>query len=85
MSTKKCGLLNLEDLKVDLELGELDVQRSLGYSNISVGPTVQYQGQGNDEFISAGVALTFDLPIFQTNDGGKLKCFKKVICSKIRI
>lgn len=80
---KNVGLLNLENLKVDLELGELDVQRSLGYSNISVGPTVEYLGQGNDEFISAGVALTFDLPLFQTNDGGKLNALKKLSAQKV--
>lgn len=76
------GLLKLEDFKVDLAVGELEVQRSLGYSNISIGPTFEYQGQGSDEFLSAGVAVSFALPLFQTNDGGKLNALKALSSQK---
>ncbi|MCR9205278.1 MAG: hypothetical protein NXH75_11905, partial [Halobacteriovoraceae bacterium] len=76
------GLLKLEDFKVDLAVGELEVQRSLGYSNISIGPTFEYQGQGSDEFLSAGVAVSFALPLLQTNDGGKLNALKALSSQK---
>lgn len=79
---EKKGLLKLEDFKVDLAMGELEVQKSLGYSNISIGPTFEYQGQGNDEFLSAGVAVSFALPLFQTNDGGKLNALKSLSAQK---
>ena len=77
------GLSQLEDLKVDLALGELDVQKSLGYSNISIGPRIEYQGQGDLKFMSAGVSVSFAFPLFQTNDGGKLNALKSVSAQKL--
>jgi hypothetical protein len=77
------GLTQLEDLKVDLALGELDVQKSLGYSNISIGPRIEYQGQGDTKFMTAGVSVSFALPLFQTNDGGKLNALKSVSAQKV--
>ncbi|MBH48997.1 MAG: hypothetical protein CME71_12585 [Halobacteriovorax sp.] len=72
------GLLQMEDLKVKLAIQELELQRSLGYSNIQLGPVVEYETQGRDEFVSVGIAITFDLPILQTNTGGKLKALKEL-------
>ena len=80
---EKKGLLKLEDFKVDLAKGELEVEKSLGYSNISIGPTFEYQTQGNDEFVSAGISVSFALPIFQTNDGGKLNALKSLSAQKL--
>lgn len=72
------GLLQMEDLKVNLAIEELEIQKSLGYSNIQLGPVVEYENQGRDEFVSVGIAITFDLPILQTNTGGKLKALKEL-------
>lgn len=80
----KTGLIALEDLKVEVEAGELGIQNSIGYSNLAVGPTFQYQGQGSDEFLSAGISLSFALPIFQTNDGGKINAVKSLAAQKIQ-
>jgi cobalt-zinc-cadmium efflux system outer membrane protein len=77
------GLTQLEDMKVGLALGELDVQKSLGYSNISIGPRIEYQGQGDTKFMTAGVSVSFALPLFQTNDGGKLNALKSVSAQKV--
>lgn len=65
------GLITIQKLKERSAEAELSVQRSLGYSNIAVGPVIEYQTQGQDRFVSGGVALSFDLPLFHTNDGGK--------------
>ncbi|MCT4641213.1 MAG: hypothetical protein N4A33_02880 [Bacteriovoracaceae bacterium] len=81
-SNEQSGLLKLEDFKVELAKSEVDVQKSLGYSDISIGPTFEYQGQGNDEFLSAGIAVSFAIPIFQTNDGGKIKAIKSLAAQK---
>lgn len=81
--SEEVGLLKLEDFKVDLAIGELEVQQSLGYSNIAIGPIFEYQGQGDDEFVSAGVSVSFALPLFQTNDGGKLNALKSVSSQKV--
>jgi cobalt-zinc-cadmium efflux system outer membrane protein len=83
-NSEKTGLAGLEDLKVDVEVGELGVQKSIGYSDLAIGPTFQYQGQGNDEFLSAGISLSFALPLFQTNDGGKLNALKNLAAQKTK-
>lgn len=81
--TNSVGLPQIEDLKVELAVSELDIQKSLGYSNISIGPTVEHQTVGNDEFISAGISVSFALPLFQTNNGGKLNALKGVGSQKV--
>lgn len=81
--TNSVGLPQIEDLKVELAVSELDIQKSLGYSNISIGPTVERQTVGNDEFISAGISVSFALPLFQTNNGGKLNALKGVGSQKV--
>ena len=77
------GLTKLEDLKVNLAKEEVEVQKSLGYSNIQIGPTIEYQTQGKDEFLAAGVAVSFALPLFHTNDGGKLQAMKGLQQQKV--
>jgi cobalt-zinc-cadmium efflux system outer membrane protein len=77
------GLLKLEQLKVDFATSDFDVEKSLGYSNISIGPVVEYQNQGRDEFISAGVSVSFALPLFQTNNGNKLRSANNLAVQKI--
>tara|TARA_B100001971_G_scaffold84647_1_gene78050 strand:+ start:164998 stop:166221 length:1224 start_codon:yes stop_codon:yes gene_type:complete len=83
-SNEQSGLVKLEDFKVDLASEELEVQKSLGYSNIQIGPMVEYQTQGNDEFVSAGVSISFALPLFHTNDGGKLKALNGLRTQKVQ-
>lgn len=81
--SSESGLVKLEDLKVELAASDVEVQRSLGYSNILVGPMIEYQNLGDDEFVSAGVALTFALPLFQTNDGGKAQALAQLSAKKL--
>jgi len=79
----KTGLPQIENLKVELAESELDLQKSLGYSNISIGPTIEYQGQGIDESISAGISISFALPLFHTNSGGKFNALKVTSSQKV--
>ncbi len=83
LKSSESGLVNVEDLKIKQAEAELSVQNSLGYSNIAIGPVLEYQTQGNDEFISAGVAITFDLPLFHTNNAGKLNATKRMAAQKV--
>lgn len=76
------GLIALETLKSKVAESELGVQNSLGYSDIMVGPIFTYSGQGQDEFYAAGIGVTFDLPLFQTNSGNKLKAAKALAYQK---
>jgi len=77
------GILKLEQLKVALAKSSLEVEKSLGYSDISIGPAIEVQNKGNDEFVSGGIAVSFALPLFQTNDGGKLEASRKLVAQRI--
>jgi hypothetical protein len=83
LSSAESGLVSVENLKIKQSEADLAVQKSLGYSNIAIGPVVEYQTQGNDKFLSAGVAVTFDLPLFHTNDAGKLNAARRMAAQKI--
>lgn len=82
-SRNDIGLIELEDLKLDLAQKELEVQKSLGYSDVAVGPSFVYQTQGGEDFLSTGVAVSFSLPLFHTNNGGKLAALRAVNTQKI--
>lgn len=77
------GLVSIQDLKVKHAEAQLEVERSLGYSNIGIGPAFEYQAEGRDKFISAGIALNFAIPFFHTNTGGKLAATKQLVAQKI--
>jgi hypothetical protein len=83
LSTTENGLVHVEHLKVKQTEAELGVQKSLGYSDIAIGPVIEYQTQGTQNFTSAGVAVTFDLPLFHTNDAGKLNAAQKMAAQKV--
>ncbi len=83
LSSTESGLVSVENLKIKQSEADLAVQKSLGYSNIAIGPVVEYQTQGNDKFLSAGIAVTFDLPLFHTNDAGKLNAARRMAAQKI--
>ncbi len=84
VSEKSDGLLKLEDLKVTMAQADVEIEKSKGYSNISVGPSFEHQIVGNDSFTSAGVSVTFALPLFQTNDGGKLEALRKERAQRVQ-
>lgn len=81
---KKLGVIGQEKRKLKLSELNYEVEKSLGYSNIAIGPTVEYQNEGVDEFVSGGVAISFALPLFHTNDGGKLRAMKNMAAQKQR-
>lgn len=76
------GLIKLENGKVSIAEADLEVARSQGYSNILVGPSFGYEGRGNDKFVTAGIGVTFALPVFHTNNGGKLESLKRLVSQK---
>lgn len=77
------GVIDLENLKIKSAEADLEVEKSLGYSNLSIGPQVEYQQAGDDELYSAGVVVSFALPLFHTNNGGKQKASSKLNLQRI--
>ncbi len=84
LATGESGINEIEQMRVKLEENNLELEKSLGYTNLSIGPQVNYQQSGNDEFVSGGVSISFNLPIFHTNDGGKLQATKSLVHQKIK-
>lgn len=81
---EKYGLMKLEDLKLKVADSQLMVERSLGYSNLEIGPSLKYQRLNGNKFLLVGVSITFDLPLFNTNDGGKAKAKAMLLSQKIK-
>ena len=77
------GLSKLEDYKKSLAKSDLDIEKSLGYSNLSIGPRIEYQNQLGQDALSIGVALNFQLPLFHTNNGGKKRALQRVLAQDI--
>lgn len=77
------GLIEINALKIRHAEAELEVQRSLGYSNIGIGPSIEYQTEGKDRFVSAGLAVSFAIPFFHTNTGGKMSAYRNVVAQKV--
>lgn len=83
IASNENGLINLQLLRVRHAEAELAVQKSLGYSDIAIGPAFEYETEGRDKFISGGVAITFDIPLFHTNNAGKKNALRKLVAQKV--
>lgn len=84
LSIGDSGLSEIERIRVKLEESNFELEKSQGYSDLSIGPQVNYQQSGNDVFVSAGVVVSFNFPLFHTNDGGKLQASKLLVHQKIK-
>lgn len=59
--------------RADLKIAQADLElaRSNSWSNFRLGPSYQYQAQGPIAAHMWGANLTFDLPLFHMNGGGR--------------
>ncbi|EPZ49933.1 outer membrane efflux protein [Bacteriovorax sp. BAL6_X] len=64
---------------------EYDVAKSNAYSDLSVGPMYEYSKSDDEKEHAFGLSLTFDLPVFNTNDGAKAKGIAAVKKSEYQI
>lgn len=60
---------------------ELELEKSNSYPNVSIGPSYEYERVNITTNNLYGVALTMDLPILNTNSGGRAKAAEKVIAA----
>lgn len=77
--TEDKGLAKVARKDVELARSELETQKSLGHSNLAVGPLLNYQQQGGRNFFSGGVAVSFSPQLYHSNDGGK-----RIAATKLR-
>lgn len=57
--------------ELELAEAELVVAKSEAWPNVKVGPTFETQSLGSQKTNSLGVNLSFSIPIFSINEGGK--------------
>jgi cobalt-zinc-cadmium efflux system outer membrane protein len=64
---------SIKSAKAGLKLAEaeLSVAQSLSWPTLRVGPSIQSQTQGPFTYQAYGLNLSFELPIFQFNGGGR--------------
>lgn len=63
--------------KLDLARANHNLQKSDSWSNLTIGPKVEFD-KGDKNETRFGIALSIPLPLFQTNGGGKAKAMARV-------
>lgn len=76
------GMAAIEKEKVEVAKKELNREKSLAYSDLLVGPIVGYESRGADQFVSAGIGVTFNAPFLNTNEGGKLEASRNLMAQR---
>ncbi len=81
MNSNITNYSKLKTAKFALEMAKanLALEKSNAYSNLQVGPTYGFDKLKEGNSSSVGVAITIDLPLLNTNAGGKLRAAKEVI------
>jgi cobalt-zinc-cadmium efflux system outer membrane protein len=67
----KGSAMNSVRAGLKLAEAELSVAQSLSWPNLKIGPSFESQTSGPFTFQTYGVNLSFELPIFQINGGGR--------------
>ena len=76
------GMAAIEKRKVEVAKKNFNREKSLAYSDLMVGPIVGYESRGEDQFVSAGIGITFNAPFLNTNEGGKLQASKNLLAQR---
>lgn len=63
--------IELEKLKIQSAQANVEVQKSLSSSNLTIGPQVEYQRGGNSNSYSVGLVASLGIPLFHKNEGGQ--------------
>lgn len=78
-SSKWTGsLISFPRAELQLAKADLELARSQSWSNLRVGPAYQLQTQGPLVTHMWGASLTFDLPLFHMNGGGREVAHREV-------
>ena len=72
-------------LFVETAKSSLELQKSNATPDLRIGPTYKMDKEGANEVNSLGLALSIDLPVFNTNSAGKAKAAKELIAAKLSL
>jgi len=77
--------LNAAKYALNLAKANLKLENSNAYSNLQIGPTYAFEKVNISNTNTFGIALTIDLPLFNTNKGGKAKATREIQTAKIHL
>ncbi len=50
---------------------EMEIAKGASWPDLKLGPTIQSQSEGSNQYLTYGVNLTLPLPLYQVNGGGR--------------
>lgn len=77
--------LNYAKSALELAQANYELEKSNSYPDLKIGPTFEYEKLNVSNTKTIGIALTFDLPIFNINGGGRAKAAKEIIVASSQL
>ncbi|MCO4794751.1 MAG: TolC family protein [Bacteriovoracaceae bacterium] len=84
-NTDTYSKLNYAKTALKLAQANHKLEKSFSYPDLKVGPTFEYEKLNVSDTKTVGIAVTFDLPVFNLNKGGKAKSAKEIIVASSRL
>ncbi|MFX3675519.1 MAG: TolC family protein [bacterium] len=69
--------------RLDQSLAQMELEKANAARNINIGPIFRYEKQNIDETYAVGLALSFEMPFFDRNQGERTKAANEVVASRI--
>jgi cobalt-zinc-cadmium efflux system outer membrane protein len=64
---------------LELAKAKYEMEKANSYPDLKIGPTFEYEKLNVSNTKTIGLAVTFDLPIFNVNGGGRAQASKEII------
>jgi hypothetical protein len=78
------GMEKIEDYKLQVSELNYDIAKSLGVSDFEIGPTIEVERVNGESQTKIGFGVSFALPLFHKNDGGRANALKKINLQQFR-
>lgn len=64
-------------------MAQMELEKANGVSNMSIGPIFRYERENIDETYAVGLAVNFEMPFFDRNQGERARAAKEVVVKSI--
>jgi cobalt-zinc-cadmium efflux system outer membrane protein len=76
---KKYSKVKAAKSVLDLAQAKYQMEKSISYPDLKIGPTFEYEKQRSNKTKTIGLAISFDLPLFNLNKSGKAHASREVV------
>lgn len=83
--TESYSKLRYAKSALELAQANYELEKSNSYPDLKIGPTFEYEKLNVSNTKTVGIAVTFDLPIFNINGGGRAKAAKEIIVASSQL